>query len=88
LSDSYVVFCAMKTDEPTVALWTVVIRVIRYLIFETVGLGWAVLIREVGLSMDEVLYIHKVPTALSQRVFFGICHRDDCIAGSTFENFC
>lgn len=50
-------------------LTSIDIRFVRRLIFKTGGLGRTVLIKEVGLSIDDALYIPNVTTASSQCIF-------------------
>jgi hypothetical protein len=56
-------------EAAIVQLTDVDIRLIRRLIFETGGLSLAVLSREVGLSIDDALYIFQVTGVSSQRIF-------------------
>jgi hypothetical protein len=56
-------------EAAIVQLTDVDIRLIRRLIFETGGLGLAILGREIGLSIDDALYIFQVTGVSSQRVF-------------------
>ena len=56
-------------EAAIVQLTDIKIRLVRRLIFETGGVGLAVLVRAVGLSLDDALYIHNATIASSQRIF-------------------